>query len=562
MIRHVSKHESTNKLSITENHTNFKFLQTIFPSRRSWKKLNEKERKIFTDTNKVNTRRLIKSIEIVKLQISKGSPAPDWYKNLMSFIYQIQADIENIMVTDFMISQPNIKGIKKETVIEKATKEQIIIYRPIALYEYRDKIICSLTAKYLINFFEPLFCKVNCSFAFRPRRADGTFPTHHDCVDKILEYKDINPNLWVAECDIQKFFDTVQHKHIQNVLDKLANDVYQQFGETLDIKAKKIFNLFLDSFNFQDNILNLDNNWFNANKLPFGKFKWVDQELNSIFGADYTKNYSIGVPQGNAISCFIANLILHDVDIAVKDFDKSLFYIRYCDDMILMHFDEQKCKDALSIYMDKIRENFLLYHEPEKFMNYKEQKMGRSFWKKKSKLPFRWDDINKNENNVPWVSFVGYQIDYHKRVRVRKATLKKETKKQIFETQKVIKALGKVHRNKMIGNQHARLSKKQTVFRLQQRLISMSVGRVNIYNHRSPLDQGFCWSNGFQKLGNNSISRKQLRYLDKRRQIQIARLDRELKSITNHTNNTFFPEDKKHIKYGGAYSYYNYLKHK
>lgn len=556
MIRNVSLHKSTNKVLITDDQQNFKFLQSIFPSRRDWKKLNEVERKKYKDTISVNTRRLYKSVEVARRNIRRGGTIPVWYTNLTDFVTELQSDIQNIQVLPFQITKPDIRGIKKEE------KDGFIIYRPIALYDFKDKIICSLTSRYLVCYFEHTFKKLNCSYAFRPKRIDGTFPDHHDCITEIINYKSIHPSLWVAECDIQKFFDTVQHEHIGEVFDRYAAEIEQESGITFDMRAKKVFNLFLDSFNFQESILSLKEDWFETNKLPFGKFKWVEKDLNDRFGAEYTSKHKIGVPQGNAISCFIANLILHDVDVAVKSHDDSVFYIRYCDDMILMHADEKRCTEALKIYMNGIDKNYLLFHNPEKFLNYKNQAISREFWGSKSKEPFLWGDKNSNKNNIPWVSFVGYQVDYHKRIRVRKATLRKETKKQISETQKVIKALGKLHRNMEVGDEHARLSKDQIVFRMQQRLISMSVGRVTIHNHRKPLEQGFCWANGFKKLEKNRISSKQLRHLDKRRNLQINRIRRELRKIIKDTDNATFPEELKKLHFGGAYSYYNFLKHK
>ena len=557
MIRNVSLHKTTNKVLITDEHKNFKFLQNLFPSRRDWKKLNELERKIYIDTVSVNRRRLYKSYEFVKREVDlRGGVTPMWYKNLINFVNEIKDNIFNIENSEFKISKPDILGIKKEV------KEDIIVYRPIALYEYKDKIICSLTSRYLVNYFETIFKELNCSFAFRPKNSNNKVPDHHDCIQEILEYKNQHPNLWVSECDIQKFFDTVQHNHILEVLDKHATEVEKKSGLEFDLRARKVFNFFLDSFNFKESILSLDKGWFESKNLPYGKFKWVEKDLNNKFGTDYTNTYKIGVPQGNAISCFIANLILHDVDVSVKKYDSSIFYIRYCDDMVLMHTDENKCMEALKIYMKGIDDNYLLFHNPEKFVNYKDRSTSFAFWDSKSKEPFFWGDKNFNENNVPWVSFVGYQVDYHKRIRVRKSTLKKETKKQIFETQKVIKALGKLHRHMQVNDEHARLSKDQIVFRMQQRLISMSVGRVTIHNHRKPLELGFCWTNGFKKLKKNRISSKQIRYLDKRRNIQINRIRRELRKVIKETDKTTLPEELKKLHFGGAYSYYNFLKHK
>jgi len=558
MIRNVSLHKSSNKIAITDQHSDFIFIQEKFPSRRDWKKLNQQERKVCKDSLKINQRRLFKSYEFTKRAIENGSTVPTWYQNLMSFIEEIKQEIHNIEHSNYKISEPNIRGIKKEE------KDNKIIYRPIALYEPKDKIICSITAKYLTAYFEHLFVELDCSYAFRPKNASNHVPNHHDCIQKIVDYKKVNNGLWVAECDIQKFFDTVEHNHIVKVFDELANKIHLSNDLILDPKARKIFLLFLSSFSFQKNILQLNEEWFKINRLPFGEFSWAEDKLNKKFGENYTSNNRIGVPQGNAISCFIANLILHNVDESINKLDPNIFYIRYCDDMILMHKEQDKCSEALKIFMKGINDNFLLYHEPDKILNYKETSVSRRFWKSKSKEPFFWGDKNVNESNVPWVSFVGYQIDFHGRVRVRKSTLKKETTKQVSETQKVLKALGKFHRNNIIEDQNARLSKFQIVFRTRQKLISMSVGRLSIHNHTKPHEQGLCWTNGFKMLKSNKISSRQLRYLDKTRNHQLQRVSNELKKIIKETESEVVSPKKKKKKviyFGGAFSYLNFLKH-
>lgn len=556
MVRNVSLHESTNKICITDKHSEFKFLQDKFPTRRNWKKLNEYERKLFKDSIKINQQRLYKSYLFVKREVDiKGSAVPNWYRNLMDFVEEIRKEVYTIEQSTYEMNLPKIRGIKKEE------KKGVIVYRPIALYQIKDKIICSLTSKYLVEYFENIFVELDCSFAFRPKNIQNLVPDHHDCIQKIFEYKNLNPNLWVAECDIQKFFDTVQHNHILDVLDKFSTIIEKKIGIKIDSCARKIFLLFLNSFSFQESVLKLDALWFEKNGLPFGEFKWVNADLNSKFGVNYTSDFKIGVPQGNAISCFIANLILHSVDEKIKNYDSDMLYIRYCDDMILMHPDQVKCSEALNIFTKGINENFLLYHKAEKFSKYKSVKVSHDFWKSKSKEPFFWNDKNFDDNCIPWVSFVGYQIDFNGRIRVRKSTLKKETKKQISETQKIIKGLGKFHHSLEIIDKNARLSKNQIVFRTQQKLISMSVGRVTIHNHKRPSEQGLCWTNGFKKLTLNRISSKQLRYLDRRRHLQIGRINRELIKIVREKDNINFPEELKKIYFGAAFSYYNYLKH-
>lgn len=542
------------------------FIMSLFPNRRKWKKLCERDRKKTINSVDLNNKRLLKSYQAEKNLISETYGGADWYIRLINFAEEIKYAALN-SESDYIINEPLIQGIKKKV------KEGKIIYRPIALYQLKDQIICSLVAKYYRTTFELLFEKYNCSYAFRVKGKNNKVPNHHDCIDRIIEYKKANSKVWVSECDIQKFFDTVQHEHLLKVFRSSISEVEAISGNKFDQRAIELFELFLDSFSFKENILSLDEEWFKANKLKFGFFEWAEDELNESFGADYVNNNRIGVPQGNAISCFVSNLLLHNVDKVICEFDDKLFYIRYCDDMILMHPDKEKCNSALDLYMEAIKKQFLLYHEPFQIKNYHIKENAIKFWKKKSKRPFYWDNKKANKTNgtcykfnVPWVSFVGYQIDYNLRIRVRHSTIKKETKKQVAEVDKLVKLLNKnVTTSK---GTRSRLSQRQIVYRLNQKLINMSVGRVNLRNHKKPSEQGMCWTKGFEKLNDNLISRKQFKYLDKKRQKQIVKLKAVITKLNIQKSRKLNAKEKlelkklKRIKHHSAFSYYNYLKYK
>jgi len=555
MMRNISLHESSNKIEVTAKQDEFIFLQSIFPSRRKWTKLNQRERKSCNGSGEINKQRLFKSYNDIRWRIhNEGLAPPLWYNDLLAFVSEISDEINNVESSGYKFEPPIIKGLKKEI------KKGIIIYRPIAKYALKEKIISTVTAKYFTVFFDKIF--LDCSYAFRSKNIANIVPNHHQCIEKILDHRKANKLLWVSECDIQKFFDTVQHEHTLIKFKQGAAQIELDFGEIVDKRAVVIFNLFLLSFSFQENILNLNNNpqWFLDNNLEPGEFSWVESELNTQFGNSYVASYAIGIPQGNAISCFIANLILHDVDTKIIKQHPEIFYIRYCDDMILMSSDENTCKDVLDIYMNGIKDNFLLFHNPKQIENYKVAENSRKFWKLKSKLPFLWDDKNLGSKNIPWVSFVGYQVNFNGIIRVRKATIKKEVKKQTAESEKILRFLGKVNHYSKPKNEHSRLSKKQIVFSLHNRLIAMSVGRVKLHNHKNPSKQGMCWTNGFRILSHNKISSKQLRYLDKTRNIQVNRIKNEVKHINKTARTTF--DDSNKIFLGCAFSYYNFLKHK
>lgn len=559
MLRNISLHKRTNKILSSEDDPEFIILKELFPKRRQWIELKQSERKSCNNSIKINELRLYKSYVTTKENIKNGLiEAPEWYLNLLNYIKDIQNIIFNIENSDYQVTRPEIRGIKKKV------KGNVLICRPIALYNIQDKIICSLTAKYLTHFFESTF--LDCSYAFRAKNKYNNIPTHHDCIEQIIKKRKKEKDLWVAECDIQKFFDTVQHDHLLKTFKDLTLSTELKNNIILDNKVKKIFELFLSSFSFQEDVLSLNGNaeWFKIRGLPDGNFDWVEKELNKRFGPDYTLQYKIGVPQGNAISCFISNLILHNIDEKVFSYQPDIFYLRYCDDMVLMHENENICRETLRVFMEGLEQNFLLYHNPKKTVNYKEKKNSLAFWNNKSKEPFYWGNKHLHEDNVPWVSFVGYQLDFHGRIRVRKATLKKETKKQTATAQKLLKSLGKLREEDIIIEKNSRLSINQMVSTLQKKLISMSVGRINLLNHKVPEEQALCWTNGFKKLSINRITTSQLKYLDRRRKTQLRRLPYELKAIKKRIiKKTVLKRtlDDKTYK-GAAFSYYNFLKHK
>lgn len=561
MLRDISQHIRTNKILSSEDNLEFKILQALFPKRRQWIELNESERKSCNSSIKINELRLYKTYVKAKENIKNGKiDSPEWYLNLLNYVKNIQDIILNVEISDYQMTSPEIRGIKKKN------KGKILICRPIALYSILDKIICSLTAKYLTQFFEHAF--LDCSYAFRSKNKDNYIPTHHDCIEAILVNRKNEKDLWVAECDIQKFFDTVQHEYLLKIFDKLSLAIEEEKKISLDNKAKKIFELFLYSFSFQKNVLKLNDNpeWFTSRGLPNGKFDWVEDELNGKFNDNqYTSKYSIGVPQGNAISCFISNLILHNVDVKVLQYQPDVFYLRYCDDMVLMHKNKEVCLNTLKVFMSALRENFLLYHNPKQTINYKLRENSLKFWNNKSKEPFYWGNKHLHEDNVPWVSFVGYQVDFYGRIRVRKATLKKETKKQTESGQKLLKALGKLNRRDVIVEKNSKKSINQLVSTLQQKLISMSVGRIDILNHKHPDSQALCWTNGFKKLRTNKITSTQLKYLDRRRRIHLKRMPFELKDIKKRIirKETGKSKTLEEMSFkGAAFSYFNFLKHK
>lgn len=548
MMRQVSLHKRTNKIEIKKSNPEFETLQKIFPSRRNWIRLNENERKTFNDSIKRASARLYKTYKFYK---KKGLPLNEsvtWYRNLIQFVTDLINTFEDSK--SYTMQPPKIFGIPKIIGVD------ISEYRPIAIYNLQDRIISSQTAKYLTDFFDSYF--FDCSFAFRSTKGVKRY-THHKSIEEIIDFRKQNDSIWVSECDIQKFFDAVNQTHISKVFLEHIELIKVGQNKVIDEKSIVIFNKFLESYAFNKDVYpkNKEKKWWGENNLKEnGYFKWIEKTLIKDYGKEYLDN-RVGVPQGNAISCFISNLLLHNVDSKVLNVDKDVFYVRFCDDMILMHKNKDLCKNALEIYKLELKQNYLSFHTPTECLDYLDKESCKLFWKSKSKEPYLWDNPKEKKNAIPWLSFVGYQIKYDQDIRIRKQSINKEKRKQVKEVQNVLAAIG--HNEGKI-NETSRKSKKQIVFSLQQRLHSMSVGRIQLHNYQEG-EQGLCWTNGFEMIKGNknkNIS-KQLKELDSFREKQIWRLHQELKELDKKSVKPELTSDDDEIYFGSPFSYHNYL---
>ena len=535
-------------------------LSNLLPSRRNWYKPNTDERNRFSDSHVLKSYAIKKTIYTTHLKVkyANGYVPPVWYGNLSAFIKSIQSRINNPRKSK--ITNPEIKPVKKENT--KSCRE----CRPISIYNLEDRIIISLTAKYFTEIFDQFFS--DSSFAFRAvikEDSQRITRTHHDAIKRVSNFitDHRNSDIFVAECDIQKFYDCVNHELVLQSLHELSN----RFGIKLDDRALEIFKQYLDSYSFSRDVYPKNGTEFFKNfNLEGTQFGWVCDGLkNKFYKSNSTNpdlsNMDIGIPQGGALSCFIANLLLHQADEAVnQDIDNNLCYLRFCDDMIILHTNKEKCYQALERYISKLSELKLLIHEPLEISNYSKQ----NFWnpKVKSKKPFKLAPTSENKSNVPWLSFVGYQIKYDGSIRIRKKSFIKELKKQREECNQILNALEYFNHPNKIDN----ISKKSLKYQmrsLESRLISMSVGRIKLFEKKQ--DSSLCWTNGFKELNINPTAEMQLKLLDRNRTQNLYEIKKKLKELIimsdDDTNSKKGKKKKKRKEkyFGSPFSYHNFL---
>lgn len=476
----------------------------LCPPRKSWVRLKRDERAKLSPI-KITELAVYRTI-LYNFQKSLDAKK-EWAINLNEFIQDIKEKV----------SSPNGFSFSEPSIIPEIKDDKFGSYRPISVFSLKEKIVASLTSRYLCDLFEEFWGETDSAYAFRRSKR---VLTHHSAIEDILDYKGRHKQSYVAECDIMKFFDSVNHNKTVSIFEKYIH-ILANRGIFLDGNAINIFISYLNSYTFVGTVLKKSAHWFENSNISRkdAHFEWIEISLTE---RGLNIDDRIGVPQGGALSCFVANLILHEVDLDIKkEGDDALFYARYCDDMVIIHPNKDECFKYLSCYIHGLEKQNLFHHPPEELVEY-----GATFWKSKSKAPYKWD-ISMSKENVPWLSFVGYQLRYDGVLRVRPKSIKKEKVKQVRVIDNALKCINIGKKKK--AEENVRLNSIQIIYRVRKKLLAMSVGVIE----ESALSNGnkFCWVEGFKLLKFRKIVKSQIRSLDRNRTRQIWRLERHLAKI-------------------------------
>ncbi|MDB5138196.1 MAG: hypothetical protein JWR12_112 [Mucilaginibacter sp.] len=520
-------------------------LCSLFPPRKKWKTVLENKRVKDGVTLSTSEKTLLSLRATIKYY-RRTDPNAEFLVRLDNFIKGIQNALHH---GRYKISSPKIIPKLKE---DKPSLTSTNICRPIASFGLKDKIILSITNRFLTAVFDPLF--IERSYAFRYKRlinGKEMCPTHHEPVEEILAYrkKHEGSNLFVAECDMKKFFDTVNHSIIKKSLKPFfEHKILSKFPAPDIDNAKRILYDYLDVYTFNHSVLpfNDDQRHFKKFKIPDGKYGWVKEELISNGYYKRIASAKIGIPQGGALSGLIANVVLHGVDKQVNHTkDADLLYVRFCDDMLIIHPNQEKCASAFERYLLGIKSKKLVVHQPVNtpYVN------PRDFWSEKSKSCYIWG----SERGVgsPWIGFVGYEIHYQGYLRARKSSLIKEMKKQF----KVVGDLKLI-----LKDTYCRSSANTIYESVVNRLIGMSVGRVNLWNYKN-IKNEMCWTSGYRLLTDNKYTRIQLKRLDSSRNRLLLKLRNKIAKMKS-SEKTEEGEKEENVKsneqvyYGSPFSYY------
>jgi RNA-directed DNA polymerase len=192
--------------------------------------------------------------------------------------------------------------------------------RPIGIPTFEDKVLQRAVAMVLEAVYETSFHDF--SYGFRPGRSA------HDALQVLQSTSVMMGGGWVLEVDIQKFFDTLDHGHLREILS-------QRVGDGV--------------------ILRLIGKWLNAGVMEGLSLSYPEA----------------GTPQGGVISPLLANLYLHVVldewfvrEVRPRLSGRSLL-VRYADDFVFVFARKEDAERVLDVLPKRFGKYGLMLH-PDK----------------------------------------------------------------------------------------------------------------------------------------------------------------------------------------------------
>jgi group II intron reverse transcriptase/maturase len=192
--------------------------------------------------------------------------------------------------------------------------------RPIGVPTFEDKVLQRAVAMVLEAVYEQDFC--GCSYGFRPGRSA------HDALEALWKGLMEMRGGWVVDLDISKFFDSLDHRKLREILDRRVRD--------------GVIRRAIDK-------------WLKAGVMKEG----------------LVERPASGTPQGGVISPILANIYLHEV--LDSWFEKQVrprlrgraFMVRYADDAVLVFSDRGEAERVLKALGERCVAYGLALH-PEK----------------------------------------------------------------------------------------------------------------------------------------------------------------------------------------------------
>lgn len=208
----------------------------------------------------------------------------------------------------FLIEEPKIRVIMSQNIIDKLTNHLVAQY-------------------FLINILEKDLIEENIATRIKKGTKYGI-----DLTKKYINtIKKETENIYFLKFDISKYFYSIDHDILKNLINKKIKD-----KDALNLLYKII-----DSTNQE--YINKKINKLKDNKLKSETNQKRKKEIENI----PIYNYNKGLPIGNMTSQILAIYYLNELDHFIKEKLNIKYYIRYMDDGILIHHSKAYLKYCL-----------------------------------------------------------------------------------------------------------------------------------------------------------------------------------------------------------------------
>lgn len=190
--------------------------------------------------------------------------------------------------------------------------------RPLAISCFEDKLVQQAVASILTRIFEPLF--LPCSYGYR----EGI--NGHEALRGLMKYSNQNANGATVEIDLRKYFNSIPHEVLKQILREKITDVrFRKLVETL-IRAPIL----------------------EGGKVVFNK---------------------CGCPQGSIVSPILSNIYLHHViddwfnKIKATHIKGRSEMVRFADDMVFVFQEQLQAKRFYEVLPKRLGKYGLELHE-------------------------------------------------------------------------------------------------------------------------------------------------------------------------------------------------------
>ena len=247
------------------------------------------------------------SFENLHLAYLKARKCKRYRSEILKFSYNLEENL--LRLQQELLTQTYHHGSYKEFVVCDSKK------RKIKAAPFKDRVVHHA----LCNIIEPIFDREFIYDTYACRENKGThraikrLEKFIKSVNSTLREREMNlpaPKIYCLQCDVSKYFDSIDHQILFSLLRK----------KIADPKALWLIKIIVES----------------SNKEP-GK----------------------GIPIGNLTSQLFANVYLNELDQFVKHQLRIKYYIRYMDDFLILHFNKKelhKIKNQIQMFLrDKLK---------------------------------------------------------------------------------------------------------------------------------------------------------------------------------------------------------------